>query len=62
MNAPTKAIFLSYASQDAEAARLETAYRLRDPGLASLKIDNLLDPLRNEPRFQEILRKLKFPS
>jgi TolB-like protein/Flp pilus assembly protein TadD len=41
---------------------LETAYRLRDPGLAGLKIDNLLDPLRNEPRFQEILRKLKFPS
>src|ERR1700676_3664971 len=41
---------------------LETAYRLRDPGLAGVKTDNLLDPLRNEPRFQEIERKLKFPS
>jgi hypothetical protein len=41
---------------------LETAYRLRDPGLAGVKTDNLLDPLRSEPRFQEIERKLKFPG
>jgi TolB-like protein/Flp pilus assembly protein TadD len=41
---------------------LETAYRLKDPGLAWLKVDFLLDPLRGEPRFQEIERKLKFPN
>jgi TolB-like protein/Flp pilus assembly protein TadD len=41
---------------------LETAWRLRDPGLVSLKTDPLLDPLRNEPRFKTIERQLKFPN
>jgi hypothetical protein len=36
--------------------------RLRDPGLVLLKTDPLMDPLRNEPRFQAIERQLKFPS
>ena len=40
---------------------LETALRLRDPGLEYLKTDPLLDPLRKEPRFQAIERELKFP-
>jgi hypothetical protein len=36
--------------------------RLRDPGLANLKIDPLMDPLRKEPRFQAIERALNFPN
>jgi tetratricopeptide (TPR) repeat protein len=41
---------------------LETALRLRDPGLVQLKADSLLDPLRKEPRFQAIERELMFPT
>jgi TolB-like protein/tetratricopeptide (TPR) repeat protein len=41
---------------------LETAWRVRDPGLIEVKTDPLLDPLRKEPRFQTIERQLKFPS
>ena len=41
---------------------LDTAVRLRDSGLGSLKVDPLLDPLRSEPRFQAIERELKFPE
>jgi TolB-like protein/Tfp pilus assembly protein PilF len=41
---------------------LETALRLRDSGLEGLKTDPLMDPLRNEPRFQAIERELKFPT
>jgi TolB-like protein/Tfp pilus assembly protein PilF len=41
---------------------LETALRLRAPGLTSLKVDPLLDPLRKEPRFQAVERALRFPS
>jgi TolB-like protein/DNA-binding winged helix-turn-helix (wHTH) protein/Flp pilus assembly protein TadD len=41
---------------------LETALRARDPGLGWLKGDPLLDPLRQEPRFQAIERELKFPD
>jgi TolB-like protein/tetratricopeptide (TPR) repeat protein len=41
---------------------LDTAYRLRDPGLIGLKVDDLFAPLRREPRFQEIERKLNIPN
>jgi TolB-like protein/Tfp pilus assembly protein PilF len=41
---------------------LETALRMRDPGLARLRVDPLLDPLRQEPRFQALMRQLKFPN
>ena len=41
---------------------LETALRLRDPGLELVKGDPLLDPLRREPRFQSVMRELKFPE
>jgi TolB-like protein len=41
---------------------LDTAMRLRDPGLSLLKCDPLMDPLRNELRFQAIERELKFPN
>jgi len=41
---------------------LDTALRLRDPGLELVKADPLMDPLRKEPRFQAIERELKFPQ
>jgi TolB-like protein/Tfp pilus assembly protein PilF len=41
---------------------LEKALRLRDAGLTLLKRDDLLDPLRSEPRFQAVERALKFPN
>jgi len=41
---------------------LDTAVRLRDPGLEILKVEPLFDPLRREPRFQAIERALKFPE
>ena len=41
---------------------LDTAMRRRDPGLIYLKTDPLMNPLRQEPRFQAVMRKLKFPT
>jgi TolB-like protein/cytochrome c-type biogenesis protein CcmH/NrfG len=41
---------------------LEKALRLRDTGLILLKTDPLVDPLRKEPRFQAVVRELKFPD
>ena len=41
---------------------LDTAMRLRDPGLEGLKTDPLMDPLRKEPRFQAVMRELRFPN
>jgi TolB-like protein/tetratricopeptide (TPR) repeat protein len=41
---------------------LDTAYRLHDEGLGVLKTSSNLDPLRKEPRYLEIERKLNFPK
>ena len=41
---------------------LDTAVRLRSSRLALLKTDPLMDPLRKEPRFQAVMRELKFPQ
>jgi TolB-like protein len=41
---------------------LDTATRVRDAGLLAIKTDPLMDPLRNEPRFQATERALKFPD
>ena len=41
---------------------LERAVHVRDWALEHVKMDPLLDPLRDEPRFQAIERELKFPN
>jgi TolB-like protein/tetratricopeptide (TPR) repeat protein len=41
---------------------LETALRTSDAGLIFLKTDPLMDPVREEPRFQAVMRELKFPD
>ena len=41
---------------------LETALKLRDPGLVALKTDPLMDPIREEPRFKKVIKELKFPQ
>jgi TolB-like protein/Flp pilus assembly protein TadD len=41
---------------------LEKAYEERSWQLTFLKTDPFFDPLRNEPRFQALLRKMKFPE
>ena len=40
---------------------LEKGLRLHDSSLVALQVDYLLDPLRDEPRFQAVRRALKFP-
>ena len=54
-------IYAQWGENKAALDWLEKAMRLRDPGLASLRVDPLMDPLRKEPRFQAIERELKFP-
>jgi len=55
-------IYAQWGDRTKALELLETAMRLRDAGLCFLKTDPLLDPLRNEPRFQAIERALKFPG
>jgi TolB-like protein len=54
-------IYAQWGNKAQALGWLETAMRLRDPGLELLKTDPLMDPVRKEPRFQAIERELKFP-
>ena len=56
------AIYAQWGQSAKALEWLETALKLRDPGLISLKTDPLMDPIRKEPRFQTIERELKFPD
>jgi hypothetical protein len=54
-----------YASWGDKAKALEwlmKALRLPDPGIVFSKNDPFMDPLRSDPRFQAIMRELKFPE
>jgi TolB-like protein len=55
-------IYAQWGNAARALERLATAVRVRDPGVAYVKADPLLDPLRNELRFQAIQRELKFPK
>jgi hypothetical protein len=41
---------------------LERAYATRDRGMTWLAVSPRLDPLRAEPRFRELMRKMRLPE
>ncbi|HXQ31647.1 MAG TPA: hypothetical protein VN790_06750 [Steroidobacteraceae bacterium] len=55
-------IYAQWGNRTKALEWLEKALQVRDPGLAMLRVDPFVDPLRNEPRFQAIERELKFPT
>jgi len=55
------ALYADWGDKDQAFQWLNTAYQERDEGLVSLKTDFLLDPLRSDPRFAELVRKVGLP-
>jgi len=41
---------------------LERAWEARDPGMTDLKVDPLLEPLKGDPRYRELLSRMGFES
>jgi hypothetical protein len=50
--------YLGLDDKDRALTYLEQAYEEEDAGLFYLKVGPLLDPLRSEPRFQALLRRV----
>jgi TolB-like protein/Tfp pilus assembly protein PilF len=55
-------LYASWGDTDTAIQWLQTAVRLRDPGLVEIRTDPRIDSLRQNPRFQAIERELKFPD
>jgi hypothetical protein len=55
-------LYADLGDKDQAFRWLNTAYQERDDGLINLKTDFLLDPLRSDPRFAELVQKVGLPQ
>jgi tetratricopeptide (TPR) repeat protein len=55
-------LYANLGNKDEAFRWLNTAYQERDANLLGLKTDYLLDPLRSDPRFPELVRKVGLPQ
>ncbi|HBB87997.1 MAG TPA: hypothetical protein DC047_10315 [Blastocatellia bacterium] len=56
------AVYAALGEKDAAFAELEKAYQSRDWFLPRLKTDSFMDPLRDDPRFKDLVRRLGLPE
>ena len=51
-------ILSQLGNREAALALVEQAWRVKDPGLSTMNMDELFDPIRDDPRFQAIAQKM----
>jgi len=51
-------ILSQLGEREKAVAMIERAWRVKDPGLSTMNVDELFDPIRADPRFQAIARKM----
>lgn len=62
---PPREVALAYllaGENDKAMEMLETAYQQRAPRLTWIRANAVWDPLRSDPRFQALLRRMRFPE
>jgi len=55
-------IYAGLGDRDSAFAWLEKALRAHEPGAALFKVEPMLQSLHNDPRFEELLRRVNLPS
>ena len=55
-------IYAGLGDKDNAFAELETSFKNRDWFLQRLKVDPFMDPLRDDPRYDEMVKRLNFPE
>jgi Flp pilus assembly protein TadD len=59
---PIAWIYVGLGDKDRAFEHLEKAYEERAGRLVYLKVEHAFDPLRSDPRFADLVRRLNFPS
>jgi TolB-like protein/DNA-binding winged helix-turn-helix (wHTH) protein/Tfp pilus assembly protein PilF len=59
---PYSEIYLALGDKRTAMAELERSFAEHEPTLVGMKVDPRLAPLRDEPRFQAMLRRIGFPN
>lgn len=54
------AVYLALGDKDQAIEWLKKDFEVKDNWMNQLKVDPVMDPLRSDPRFQVLLRKMKF--
>lgn len=62
MNYWVAVTYAALGDKDGAFAELEKAYQNRDWFLQRIKVDPFMDPLRGDPRFDEMVKRLNFPN
>ena len=55
-------IYAQVGDREAAFAALNRAWEVRDSGLLGVKVNPFLDPLRSDPRYAKLVRKVGFPA
>ncbi|MGH6729320.1 MAG: tetratricopeptide repeat protein, partial [Sphingomicrobium sp.] len=55
-------IYAQVGDKDAAFAALDRAWEVRDTGLLDVKVNAYLDPLRSDPRYAALVKKIGFPA
>jgi TolB-like protein/Flp pilus assembly protein TadD len=61
MNYWVAATYAAIGDKDAAFAELEKAYQAHDWFLQRIKVDPFMDPLRDDPRFDELVKRIGLP-
>ena len=59
---PIATLCIAIGETDEAMTWLERAYDERETHLINAKTDPRMDPLRSDPRFQDLLRRIGFPE
>ncbi len=59
---PIAEIYLGLGDEDQALTRLEQAHKERSAWMIYIRVEPKWDPLRRDPRFQDLLRRMNFPE
>ena len=55
-------IYAQLGDKERALTALERAWEIRDGGMINIRVDPALDPIRGDPRYEAIIKRMNFPS